>query len=334
METTKRPGVIERIRELFPETFFQERPLPEGRRRGIAVALSLVVAFTLWFTFSMRETYSVTIDVPITIASLPQGSALAERPPRSVRLQVQGEGWELLKLRQRPPSIEVHVTGATVDLLQAATETGRLPIGVTVQTVLPSTLQFEMEPRITRAVPVRLNADIETAPPFDLLTEPTVSPDTVRISGARSIIQRLDSWPTAPVRQTGIRQSFSTSVPLSDTLSDLISLSLDQVRMSVVVDQFTEWTRSIPVRVENLPAGAAPVRLIPDRVQVTYRVPAGQQFERAERSANFYAYVPYAAVVADTTGTVQPLIHVPDGLAIRNVRVEPRRLRYRVIVSD
>lgn len=322
-----------RLRDLLPELALRrESSEHEVRRRWIAMGVSVAVAFVLWFTFSMRESYSLVVEVPVVVERLPEGRALGQPPPRRARVTVQGEGWELLKLRRSPPVLPIRMTSETVDVYAAATESHRFPPGVSVQSVLPSSITLSLEPRVTRTLPVRVRTELEAADLYDFLGPPTVEPDTVRVSGARSIVNGLRDWPTAVVRRDDVSGTFSTMVPLADTLSGLVATNVNQVRVTVPVALFTEASRELPVRTEGAPAGSDPIRLIPSRVTATYRIPV-DEFERSRETSDFYAFISYEAALEDTSGTVQPVLHLPEELHIRDVRFEPRRLQYRIRVE-
>jgi YbbR domain-containing protein len=253
-------------------------------------------------------------------------------PPREARVTVQGDGWDLLALSRTTPPLEVDAREAEVDVYRAAAESNRLPQGVTVQSVAPTSLTLDLEPRITRTLSVRLRADIDAASLYDILAEPSVSPDTVVVSGARSIVNALRYWPTQRVVLEGLNESVREYIPLSDTLEGLLTTSVEAVELTVPVALFTEASRELDVRTEGAPPGADPIRFIPSKVTATYRIPV-DQYEASDDAEDFYAFVPYADAINDTTGTVQPVLHLPESLAVRDVRFEPRRLQYRIRVE-
>lgn len=304
----------------------------ETRRRWIAIALSVVVAFVLWFTFSMRESYSVVVEMPLVVRNLPEGQALSRMPTQVARVTVQGEGWELLALRRRPPILEINAQEPRFDVFSAASDGSRLPPGVSVQSVVPAVIEPDLEPRIERLLPVQPRTRLTTASLYEMLGEPTVEPDTVRVAGARSIINSLEAWPTEEVVRADVSESFTEVVSLSDTLAGLVDLSFDEVEVSASVALFTEASRELEVRTEGTPPGDDPVRLIPSTVTVTYRIPV-DEFDRAQASERFYAAIDYASAINDTTGTVQPILHLPQELHVRNARITPRRLEYRIRVE-
>jgi len=157
-------------------------------------------------------------------------------------------------------------------------------------------------------------------------------PATVQVCGARTIVNSLQSWPTVLFQREGVNRTFTASVPRSDARSGLVTTSVRSVRVTVQAELFTEATREIDVRTEGAPPGTDPIRLIPSRVTVTYRIPV-DQFERAQETSAFYAFVPYEVALSDTTGTVQPILHLPEDLFVRDARFEPRRLQYRIRVE-
>lgn len=321
---------FERFRELFPRTVPEARDPADRRRRLLAIVLSLLVACALWFTVQMREVYVVSLQSPLEVRELPQGQALRAPPPRAVNMQVQGVGWDLLALRRNPPTVALFADGEEVDLLRAATESAQLPAGVIVQTVQPQALDLSLDAAVSRRLPVRLTGSIDLRPGYGLLAAPRLTPDSVRVRGARSLLDRFTFWPTEPFVVEGLRRSATSTVPLSDTLAGLVALSAERVQVTLRVGQFTEGSRTLAVRVEGVPPGVSAVRLIPERVRATYLVPTeGEHYARAETTDDFYAVVDYTDIARDTTaGTVPVRPRVPEGLPIQGVRLVPRRLEY------
>ncbi|MDX1438289.1 MAG: CdaR family protein [Rubricoccaceae bacterium] len=321
---------FERLRELFPKAITDQELPADSKRKIVAVLCCFLVAFALWFTVSMRETYTVTVQSPISIVSLPAGQALTSSPPGVVNVQLQGVGWDLLALSRKPPEVRVSAEEAEVDLLQATVETSQLPAGVFVQSVQPQVVSLSLDSEASIRVPVELVGKVETEPPYGLIREHSLAPDSVTVTGARSILAEIDSWPTETVSLDGLRQPRSVSIALSDTLAGLVRLSEEDVRLTVHVAQLTEGSRMLTVVPINVPEGVSEVRFIPGRVRATYDVPTeGTDYDDAREAEDFYAFVDYADILSDTTaGTVPVHVRVPEGLLIQNVRLDPRRLEY------
>lgn len=290
----------------------------------MAITVSILVSSLLWFTFTMRERHTKLIEMPISVVNLPEDESLSQLPPRAARVQVVGDGWSLLRLYLNPPSITVNAAQSEVNLRGVLPE---LPKNVDVQAVTPSVVTLVKEERITRTLPIEPRIRIETPATHDLVEPPRIIPDSVEVSGAESVVGALESWPTARRSFENVRDTLEVRVPLSDTLSGLVVKSVDAVTVRAVSDEFTQGTRIIDVTVQGQPSTRTLVSLEPSRIKVTYRV-LFSQFQEAQNAMDFYATVSYDDIRNDTTGRIEPDVHVPDGLTIRNVRFSPRRLGY------
>lgn len=106
-------NTIDRIRDFLT-------PAGEPSRSKIsnrwAMVVSVAVAFALWFTFSMREEYPVSVDVPLEVVGVPDGQALEASLPHHARVGFSGEGWQLLNLTYRPPTVRIPADGGEVDI--------------------------------------------------------------------------------------------------------------------------------------------------------------------------------------------------------------------------
>ena len=324
-----RLAVRERLRALLPGSAEPVEGQEPAGRRGLAMLLSLVVALVMWFSFSMRETYSTTLRVPVEVVRTPPGQSLREAPPASATVTLQGEGWTLLSLSRTDPVIRVYADGSRVDLAAALQESG-LPAGVLVQSVQPQAVELALDVQTSRQLPIRLRRDIRTEPAYDLLRPPQLDPDSVVVTGAQSLLGGLDEWPTEVLRAENVSQSLTRTVALADTFGGLLSPSAQTTRVRVDVGEYTEDARDLEVEVENLPPDVLGVRFDPVRVRATFRVPVqGETFGRAETTPEFRAVVDYFDIARDTTDGVVPVsARWPADLDIRDVTLSPARVEY------
>ena len=320
----------DRIRAMLPSQDVPEDGLEEPpSQRGLAMVLSLVVASVMWFSFSMRETYPVTLRVPIEIVQTPPGTALRESPPEDVTVTLAGDGWTLLTFTRNPPTIRVEAERSTVDLAASLREAG-LPAGVQVQSVQPAIIELALDTRTRRRLPIRLRQNIQTQTSHDLIGPPTLSPDTVEVTGAQSLLAVLDDWPTDVLDLEDLDQSTTQIVALADTFGGLLRPAVDGTRVRVDVGEFTEGRRRLDIRVENLPPGVAGVRFDPDEVLAVYRTPLeGAVYDLALTTPGFYAVVDFFDIERDTTdGEVPVSAKWPAGLDVRDVTLQPSRVGY------
>lgn len=329
-ESTQQDGTLQgtafwdRIHGLFSRRSMRERFEEQPQRRGFVITMAILVSSLLWFTFTMRETHTKIIQMPTEVVNLPENQALSQLPPDNVRVQVVGDGWSILRLRLRPPTIPINASQQEVGIRESIPE---LPKNVDIQSVSPASLNLWRERRITRKVPVELRAEIETPATHDLVNPPELLPDSVEIIGAASIVGDITEWPTVRRTFENVRDTLETRVALSDTLSGLVNRNVSAVTLRAVSKQFTEGVREIDVTVQGQPSTQTLVSLEPSSVRVRYRV-LFDQYQDAQSAMDFFATVSYDEIRQDTTGRVRPDLHVPDNLVLRDVEMIPPTLGY------
>lgn len=294
------------------------------RHRGFAIAISILVSALLWFVFSMQKNFSLVVDLPTVVVNLPTERALTHVPPRSVRIQVQGEGISLFQLYYNRPAYPLDASQDVADLESMPPE---LPKNLRLETVAPRTYAARTDERVTTTIPVRLRYEVTTPDTYELLFPPIVTPDSIRVSGARSIVGRLTEWPTERLRINSLTDSVAVQVALVDTLAQLVDRELETVTAIAVSREFTGATRVVEVIIEGAPSTEKLVTLEPSRLTVRYRVLL-TEFRESQRAPDFFATVQYDEIRADTTGRVRPRVHPPANLTLRDMQWSPTSLRY------
>lgn len=326
--TSSQPIFWERIREWWNQ-YRETQPMRDRPpRRGLVVSLCLLISFLLWFTLTLRNSYTVTMNMPTMVVNVPENEALSRLPPSTIRMQVNGEGYELLRLHYNPLTIPIDASEDQVDLISSARN---VTTNVRVESVTPQTFELSKEPVATRTVPIDFRGEVNTPPTHDLLESPSIDPDSVTVVGAESVIEDLELWPTEEITLSDVQDSMSVHVELADTLSGLVEKNRVSTTLEVVSVPFTEGTREIPVRVTGVPGDV--VTLEPSTVRIRYRVPL-DEYDEVEEAEDLFATVAYDDIRADTTGRVRPVVNVPADLAVRDVEVFPNTLRYYIALQN
>jgi hypothetical protein len=294
----------------------------------MVITVCVAISSVLWLTFTLQEVKVVTLEFPTEVVDVPDEEALVALPPESASVQVEGEGVQLLWMYYNTPSIPIPASEQTVNLADAL----NLPDNVRLQSIAPRQITIEKEPRVTRRIPVQSRAQVETPQAFELIEPPRLRPDSVSVSGARSVVEGLTAWPTEPVTVDEVRDSVATRIPLADTLNQLVTRTPDLVTLIARSGKFAENTREIAVEVTGVPSGQNVVALEPSTIRVKYRVLFDQLFA-SERAPDFFATVSYDQIREDTTGFVEPSLHLPSDLIIRDPEKIPPRLQYYTFVA-
>jgi hypothetical protein len=320
----------DRLRLLFSTDDEEPRPGKEPPRRGLAIAVSVLLSIILWLSLTLDEQRTQTLQVPVEILGTPEGMALAERPPSHVQVQMQGRGINLLRFLYNPPLVRVN---ATTDRVEVREEID-LPQGasVRIESVTPASFEMALDPLSTRRMPVQNRVNIDVADAYELIDPPQLEPDSVQVEGAQSIVSEMEAWPTSPRTIENLRDTVEIRVPLADTLQGLVDVRPESIALVARAGRFAQETREVTVEVTGVPAGQDLVSLQPSSIRIRYRVLFEDLF-KARRSSDFFATVSYDQIRSDTTGYVMPRIGVPSDLLIRDPEPIPPRLRYYTFVS-
>ncbi len=293
--------------------------------------MCILFSVLLWFFSSMSETYTKSIPVSTRIENLSSDEAFLELPPDKVDVWFQGEGLQLLRLYYNPPSLVIDANDSQVRVREAVERW--LPQNISVERTQPVLLTLQKEKRVSKKIPIVPRAEISWPATHDIVQDITVSPDSVEISGAASVIDGIKSWPTEFFKRDDVKDSLNVQVALADTLKGLVDLNMIETRLYAVTAQFTEGTRELDVRLKDVPSMQQAVALDPPVIEVRFRVPLSQ-YKQAQEASDFLASVSYYDLRQDTTGYVVPDIVLPQGIWLRDVVLIPSRLRYYDVLID
>ncbi len=300
-----------------------------SRGRGFIITMCVLIAVVLWFTLSIGETYSIAVNLYTRIINVPEDMALTALPPPVVQVQLRGEGTALFRLRFNPPVLDVDAEQDQLNVNTLVTP----PQGIVVENVFPPTLNLRKEPRIFKKVPILSRAVLEPTKAYDFFEPPTLTPDSVVISGAQSIINAIEDWPTETQEYLEVQDSLIARLSLIDSLGVLVTKSHTETVLSTVAHEFSEQERDLKVEVTEFPTALRGVELVPSTIKVSYRVPVSQ-YQAARVAPDFYATVSYNVIRTDTTGRVRPEIFPPEELSIRSLSWSPTSLRYYVSLIE
>lgn len=222
--------------------------IPQWRRVATPFALAAVsfaVALILWIAVTDAENPQTVEDfrVPVEVqaVNVPEGLAITSIPP--VRLRVSADADVFQRLTTADFIVQVDLNGITdFSLPQDVTVrvAGDLEDEVEIVAVSPLSVLVSVEPFASKQVPVR-PSPVGELPQGYALSVPEATPGTVRISGARSLIDKVE-FVTANVNLTGLRTSLTQQTVLVARDSrgleiPRITIDPDRVELKVTVVQ-------------------------------------------------------------------------------------------------
>ena len=301
---------------------------PKNKNFHIAI-FSTLFAVALWFSVNLGSEYQTSVAIPVVLENIRPNRALARPVPPSVTIKVQTTGWRILGLSFMPTpryALDLSDVSSRYSFVTRNDAESRLGLPAEIRTldIKPDTIAVVLDEKIRKSVPVAPVVQLSFREGYGLVGDVVSVPESVSLTGARSLLERIDRWPTMPRSFTGLKNDVKARVPLSDSLAFGISASPSIVDIQGDIQPTAEKSfKAIPVEMNEVPANRVVV-LIPPKVDIIVR--GGIEQIAALDRKDFSAYIDYRSILLDTTGSIQPVVTVPKN--IRIVHQEPDRLQY------
>ncbi len=299
----------------------------------VSLIVSIFFSFFLWVVVNLNGEFEENFKSRVVIKNLSPDKAIKNDYPEFVNLKVRGQGWKLLPFYFiTQPQVIVDLENVhknlNVNLFNNNRVKFSMPKDVRIVQIEPETLIFEIDKRISKKVPVVFDYEVEKEN-HDLVQPPKLVPDSVGISGAESIVSKINSISTEKfiIQKSG--QNIKVKLPLINPNYKLVKLSDEFVNVSFSVEQIVEREFTVPVQIINVPADKE-IILFPPDVRVVIRGALSKIVEISSETHQsdtlIKAFVSYRDVIEDKTGLVKPQVMIPENFKL--VSVSPEGLEY------
>ena len=293
------------------------------------IIASLVLSILVWLSVSMNNQYSVTIRVPFRVSGLQRNIALSAPVPRSILVRARGTGWQLASsLLSTASSIDFDVSSLErkKTLLTAKELAYSLDLGSSAEVLnfTPDSILISLDTEIAKKVPLISRVEVVPHEGFMVSGEPVISPDSVIISGARKLLDGIDSWFTQPKRFKNVINSVDAKVNLIDSLVGLVKLDATEAEVKIDVEQITENTyKNIPLKILNN-NDSMQVLLLPPAVDVTIR--GGIKMMSDITVDSLSASLNYKNLVGSVSPYMRPNVNAPPAFQV--IAVHPDSIEF------
>src|SRR5215471_11170324 len=162
--------------------------------------LSILLAASMWLLVADQQLVERSVRAPLEFHNMPNGLELVNDPPNGVEVRLRGSSGLLGRLAPGDVVAVLNLQTARTGtrLLHVLADEVRVPYGVHVAQVTPSSVALTFEKTGTRTVPVVPAIEGDPAPGF-AAGRITADPAVVEIIGPVSLLQELKSATTEPV---------------------------------------------------------------------------------------------------------------------------------------
>jgi hypothetical protein len=300
-----------------------------NQKRIHIILATTLFASLLWVSVNLGNTYQTQVAVPLRIIGLPPAMAMQAPVPRTLRLKLRGDGWQLAAMMLGAAmECTVDLTslpqGQTAITLPDVAERLGIPGVIQALDMYPDSIMVAFDSLAERRVPVELNYAVTFRDRYGQVGAAVAIPESVTLRGARSVLAMIGSWPTLPSLFEDLKDPIDIPVRLAESDRYQIDVEPREVRMRMDVQWFAEKVfTGVPVEVTSVPPHRE-VILVPPRIELVVR--GGVGILSGVDIPDIQASLDYGQILSDTTGMLAPVIEAPAGLQIIGTR--PERLQY------
>jgi hypothetical protein len=261
----------------------------------------------LWFMNALEKHYTDRISVPVKYVDFPKNKKSSERLPQKLDMTVSATGYTILqhKLRLLVSPLLLDVNELTDHNLESdykskytiATNNHKEEIArqisndMEIISIRPDSINFNVSPVINKKIKVRPVVKLTFYKQFTLKSPPFTNPDSIWVFGPQNILDTLKAVWTKPYFFEDLSHNLLRKVELN--LLPELSSNTKQVLLNIPVEQYTEATFEIPIRVLNTPDSLS-IKTFPGKVKVSCRLGLSDYSNITEN--NFMAIIDYRKI--------------------------------------
>jgi len=235
---------------------------------AVPMAVAAAVITIIIFTACTQEPRETNLLLPVDYANIPDDMILTNFHTDKIEVRIKCQPKHIEKLSKKslvyPADIYTDLAfdpaGGT-DAIEPGryllpVDKTRIPIGrsASIVKITPSYLSIRLETKVTRVFKVTVPSIGEAAKGYMALS-PVCEPATVALTGAKSLINRIEQLSTKPVDLTNANENFKKEVPLDLGQPELFTAAQSIFVVSVRVQPLTgtRTIEQIPIELQNRP---------------------------------------------------------------------------------
>jgi YbbR domain-containing protein len=185
---------------------------------------SLALAVLLWVVIAGEKTSEMGLSVPVELQNFPKDLELTGEPVNAIEVRVRASPGVIQQLGPGDVSAQIDLAGAGEGerIVHLTARAIRVPFGVQVVKITPSSINLNFERTLQKAVPIRPRLIGRPAEGFEVAGV-GAKPAEVTIAGPKSRVLEIESAFTEPVSVDDARQN----------VIDVVNIGLDDPTLRI-----------------------------------------------------------------------------------------------------
>ncbi|MCK5074900.1 MAG: hypothetical protein KAR38_00930 [Calditrichia bacterium] len=284
----------------------------------------LLLSVFVWMVIKFNRNYETNINIPLKVIGIPQDSTLKYSINDEIKIRVEGEGVDLLRLgvglyeaeafidcQELSDSMVININSPYFDL--------KVPSSINLKKkrmIFPRILTVVLEKRMEKLLKIKPMAEITTEAGY-IVTAVNTTPDTIKIAGPESFLKNLDNISTQKVVFENKKITFNKNIKLDIPSKYHLISNRKKVKLKVEIQKLGEMLlEDVSVQVINVPSYR---KVIPLPSSIKLKITGGTDIlskigrEDFDVSIDYNQYRPGKKIAAKVT----------SGLNIKSVEIEP-----------
>ena len=275
-----------------------------SNKKLIQFFVFLLLSFVIWSIQLLSEPSIRMVRFSYEVTGVPQGMYWSQENQDQLEVQVLSNGFSWLKLLLDRPTLKIDLSNAVEDQgiffleEQALLEqlNAKVSRNYTFEaTLLGSGIKVKLFRQRLKKVPVQLSS-MGNRPSHYVLFRPTISPDSVWISGPATAVDTLSYVRTSSVDLSVDKEDIEEVLSLDVPEGYGITADPQQVLFTGHWVKYAEHKIEVPVEVLGLPEGWT-AKTFPNKVEVLFRAPIEQV--KRPMSSDFKVFVLFEQAQAE-----------------------------------
>lgn len=332
------------MKEIFAALLAGLRRRSDGklRNRFSVFLVCVVLSSLMWGSIKLTREYEAPVKYRVVPVNVPPGKILTGMPDSVVTLTLFARGIDLYsglifnrknvltvdltKIRMQRNG-EVY-TGYMKSSAIFKSVAAQLPAGARLVAIDTDTLHFVFSKSFRRKVPVHPELVLDFMPQYQLYDSLEIRPDSVIVSGLRSVVDTIHHVSTVRKSIKGLNSNYSVILELEKPqVVPPVTLSTDSVTVTIHVEKFTEADIEVPVELHS-GEKAVSYRTFPEKVKLTCRVSV-RDYKRLDASL-FTVAVDYAQALESRKNRVSVEVKRKPSFA-RVIRTDPEKVEILIL---
>ena len=307
-----------------------------NNQKMIIFLICLIIATILWFLNALSKNYITSISYPVKYVNLPENKFIINEPPRHLDLKVNAHGFTLLryKMKLAMTPVVLNISEILLENRSSGNASYSIPTSsfsdmianqvssdIRIMDIRPLNISLVFDSLESRLVPVKSRWEIQFKPRFDYSGSTVISPEKVRVSGPRALMDPIDTIYTVAKVFRNVDETIDQEIALE--IPPKTTVEPKKVNIYSPVDEYTENSFSLPIRIKSLPEGEI-LRLFPQEAVVSFRIGL-RQFATASQDS-FHIYVDYQDILNGSA--TLPVYHRDTLSGVKNLKISPAHVEY------